>query len=83
MKQVNCNFLLDFTTEDADKLPKPRQMKHDLEELFAAVLDSYLDKKGVTGNEVHLFLGDELTFENVDHFCNGALCEDAGCDAAG
>lgn len=66
MKQVDCNFLLNFTTEDADKLPKPKQMKHDLEELFSTVLDSYLDKKGVAGNEVHLFLGDELTIEDYE-----------------
>ena len=66
MKQIDCNFLLSFTTEDASKLPKPRQMKHDLEELFAIAVDSYLDKLSIEGNEVHYILGDELTIEECD-----------------
>ena len=66
MKQVDCNFLLNFTTGDADRLPTPRQMKYDLEELFATVLDSYLDKKGVTGEEVHYILGEDLTIEDYE-----------------
>jgi hypothetical protein len=65
MKQVNCNFELNITTEDSDKLPNPRQMKHDLEELFSAALDEYLDKIKVEGEEVHFILGDDLTIEDL------------------
>lgn len=65
MKQVECNFYLNLTTENGDKLPKPRQMKHDIEELFAAALDSYMSKLEVESNEVHLILGDELTIDDL------------------
>ena len=65
MKQVECSFYLNLTTEDGDKLPKPRQMKHDIEELFAAVLDSYMSKLEVESNEVHFILGDELTIDDL------------------
>ena len=65
MKQVSCNFELNITTEDGDKLPNPRQMKHDIEELFSATLDGYLDKINVEGEEVHFILGDELTVDDL------------------
>lgn len=66
MKQVQANFLLEFTSDDASGLPSPAQMKHDLEELFATVLDSYLDKKNVEGNEAHLILAYDLTIEDYE-----------------
>jgi hypothetical protein len=65
MKQVNCNFELNITTENGDKLPNTRKMKHDLEELFAAAIDGYLDKFDVEGEEPHFILGDDLTIDDL------------------
>ena len=56
MKRVSGEYYLEFTTEQGCCLPKPRQLDHEIQELFAAVLDSYLHKKGVETNEVHLIL---------------------------
>ena len=66
MKQVDGNFLVNFTTENADKLPTAFKMNNDLEHLFAAVLDKYLESKGVEVNEVHFILCDDLTIEDYD-----------------
>ena len=63
MKQIDGNFYLNFTTEDVIGLPTPRQMTNDIQELFAAVLDDYLNEKNIEGNEVHLILCDDLTIE--------------------
>ena len=60
MRNVTCTFSLDFTTGDWDKLPSPHKMKVDLEELFAIQVDEYLYKLGVSSEEVHLILGEEL-----------------------
>lgn len=64
MKQVDATYELQFTTEDAQQLPAARQMNIDLQELFAAVLDSYLSDKNISANEVHLMLCDELFIED-------------------
>lgn len=47
---------MEFTTDQGDRLPKPRQLDNDIQELFAAALDSYLYKKGIESQEVHLIL---------------------------
>jgi hypothetical protein len=64
MKQVDCTFHLSFSTQNADKLPRPSSMKNDLENLFSEVLDKYLHYYEAEGEEVHLILGDELTIED-------------------
>ena len=66
MKQIDGNFLVYFTTKDADKLPKEREMKNDLNEMFARVLDSYLHSKSIEGNEVHFITCDDFSIETED-----------------
>ena len=67
MKQVDATFTLNFTTKNVDKLPTPRQMDCDLQELFAIVLDGYLSNKGITGNEVHLITSNRELFTIEDY----------------
>ena len=66
-KQIDGNYLLSFTTDDDSKLPKPRQMQREIQEVLAAALDSYLHKKGISGNEVHLILCDDFTIEDYEN----------------
>jgi hypothetical protein len=66
MKQIDANFYLNFTTENADNLPSPRQMNNDIQELFAAVLDNYLSNKDIGSNEVHLILCDDFAIDDYD-----------------
>jgi hypothetical protein len=56
MKRVVGEYYLEFTTEQGDNLPKPKQLDNEIQELFAAALDGYLHNKSVSTNEVHLIL---------------------------
>lgn len=60
MRNVTCTFNLDFTTRDYDKLPTGHKIKLDLEDLFANQVEEYLHKLGVSSEEVHLILGEEI-----------------------
>ena len=67
MKRIVGEYYLEFTTEQGDKLPKPKQLDNDIQELFAATLDSYLHNKGVSTNEVHLILSNSgIDIEQVE-----------------
>ncbi len=56
MNRFTGEYYLEFTTEESSALPKARQLDNEIQELFAAALDSYLHRKGVSTNEVHLIL---------------------------
>ena len=56
MKRFTGEYYLEFTTEQGCCLPSARQLDNELQELFAATLDNYLHKKGVSSNEVNLIL---------------------------
>lgn len=67
MKKVSGEYYLEFTTEQGSCLPKHRQLDNDIQELFAATLDSYLHKKGIQTNEVHLILSNGgIDIEDVE-----------------
>jgi len=55
-KKVTGEYYLEFTTEQGDRLPSPRELDNDLQGLFATALDLYLYEKGIESQEVHLIL---------------------------
>lgn len=56
MKRVSGEYYLEFTTSNDECLPTGRKIDNDIQELFAAALDTYLYGKGILTNEVHLIL---------------------------
>ena len=67
MKIVSAEYWLEFTTESIGTLPKGKKLDDELQELFAAVLDKYLDSHNVSSNEVHLILSNSgVDIEDIE-----------------
>tara|TARA_Y100000310_G_C20346890_1_gene652423 strand:+ start:343 stop:546 length:204 start_codon:yes stop_codon:yes gene_type:complete len=65
-KTISAEINLSFTTENRNKLPSNHRLKHDISDIFAAALDKYLSDKGVSYNEVHAVLCDDVFIDNDD-----------------
>ena len=63
---VSAEINLNFTTEDAANLPETSTLKHEISDIFAAALDKYLSDKGVSYEEVHAVLCDDVCIEAED-----------------
>ena len=66
MKQVDATLNLTFTT--ADNLMPANKMRHEITELFAAVLDQWTHTHGIEAHEVHLITCDDLTVEDYEEY---------------
>ena len=66
MKQIDGRFDVTFTTKDSLRLPPAYQMKYDIEERFAAVLDEYLNEKNIAGNEVHYVFCNDFNIDDYE-----------------
>jgi hypothetical protein len=65
-KIVSGEYFLSFTTKNVNELPKPSTMNHEIQELFAGVLDKYLSDRNIEGEEVHLILCDGISIEDEE-----------------
>ncbi len=67
-KIISAEINLSFTTGSRNKLPSNNQLKHDITDIFAAVLDKYLSDKNVSYNEVHAVLCDGINIDDEEDF---------------